>query len=195
MSPTRSDLIDLKPGEWTIDPVYSEVGFTIRHLMTKIRGSFTTFRGTITIAEPLAASTVDVEIDVASLDTHNATRDKHVLTPEILAAEKYRVLRFVSNRLHVESGSATLYGDLTVKDTAREIALAVEFNGVSSDPWGGTRAGFSATTTISRRDFGVEWDVPLQGDRALLGDRVDITIEIQTVLHCRSRDTSRLTPP
>ncbi|MBV1855601.1 YceI family protein [Catellatospora tritici] len=181
MSSASLALADLKPGVWVIDPVYSEIGFTIRHLMTKIRGVFTEFSGAITVAAPLADSTVTAEIQVASLDTHSTTRDNHVISGEILDTANFPRIRFAGTGIDLHGASGTLHGELTVKDVTSPVTLEVEFNGVSPDPWGGTRAGFSATTTITRRQFGVEWEIPLQGDRALLGDKIDITIEVQCV--------------
>ncbi|MFD0683576.1 YceI family protein [Actinomadura fibrosa] len=171
----------LTAGTWNIDPAHSEVTFTIRHLMSKVRGSFTEFSGAIQIAEELAQSTATAEIKVASLDTRNADRDAHVRTADVLDVENHPTFTFTTHGVRAEGGDHYLDGELAIKGIARPVTLEVEFNGVGEDPWGGTRAGFSATTTINRKDWGIEFNVPLKGDKALLGDKVDIQLEIQAV--------------
>ena len=172
---------ELTAGTWNIDPNHSEVAFVIRHLMTKVRGTFTEFTGAVQIAEELAESTATAEIQVASIDTRNPERDAHVRTSDVLDAEKYPTMTFATKGVRVEDGEYLLDGELTIKDVTRPITLTVEFNGVGEDPWGGTRAGFSAATTINRKDWGVEFNVPLKGEKALLSDKVDIQLEIQAV--------------
>ncbi|RKS79111.1 polyisoprenoid-binding protein YceI [Actinomadura pelletieri DSM 43383] len=171
----------LTAGTWNIDPAHSEVTFVIRHLMTKVRGTFTEFSGSVQIAEELAESTATAEIKVASLDTRNADRDAHVRTADVLDVENHPTMTFVTTGVRAEGGEYYLDGDLTIKGVTRPVSLAVEFNGVAEDPWGGTRAGFSASTTINRKDWGIEFNVPLKGDKALLGDKVDLLLEIQAV--------------
>ncbi|MCP9952465.1 YceI family protein [Actinomadura madurae] len=172
---------ELTAGTWNIDPVHSEVTFVIRHLMTKVRGVFTDFTGTVQIAEELSESTATAEIKVASIDTRNPDRDAHMRTAEVLDAEKYPVMTFATKGVRAEGGEYFLDGELTIKDVTRPIALSVEFNGVAEDPWGGTRAGFSAAVSISRKDWGIEFNVPLKGEKALLSDKVDIQLEVQAV--------------
>ncbi|WP_242908268.1 YceI family protein [Actinomadura terrae] len=171
----------LTAGTWNIDPAHSEVTFTIRHLMTKVRGSFTEFSGVVQIAEDPANSTATAEINVASLDTRNADRDAHVRTADVLDVENHPTMTFATKLVRTEGGEHRLDGDLTIKGVTRPVSLDVEFHGIGEDPWGGTRAGFSATTTINRKDWGIEFNVPLKGDKALLGDKVDIQLEIQAV--------------
>jgi polyisoprenoid-binding protein YceI len=171
----------LTAGTWNIDPAHSEVSFSIRHLMTKVRGSFTEFSGAVEIAGDLAASTATAEIKVASLDTRNADRDAHVRTSDVLDAENHPTFTFVTRGVRAEGEEYHLDGDLTIKGVSRPVSLAVQFHGIGEDPYGNTRAGFSASTTINRRDWGIEFNVPLAGDKALLGDKVDITLEIQAI--------------
>ncbi|RFS87150.1 polyisoprenoid-binding protein [Actinomadura spongiicola] len=171
----------LTAGTWNIDPAHSEVTFVIRHLMTKVRGTFTEFSGSVQIAEELAESTATAEIKVASLDTRNADRDAHVRTADVLDVENHPTMTFVTTGVRAEDGEYYLDGDLTIKGVTRPVSLEVEFNGVAEDPWGGTRAGFSASTTINRKDWGIEFNVPLKGDKALLGDKVDLLLEVQAV--------------
>ncbi|TMQ80739.1 YceI family protein [Actinomadura soli] len=172
---------ELTVGTWNIDPVHSEVTFVIRHLMTKVRGTFTEFSGSVQIAEELSASSAVAEIKVASLDTRNADRDAHVRTADVLDVENHPTMTFATTGVRSEGGEHYLDGDLTIKGVTRPVSLSVEFNGVAEDPWGGTRAGFSAGTTINRKDWGIEFNVPLKGDKALLGDKVDLQLEIQAV--------------
>jgi polyisoprenoid-binding protein YceI len=172
---------ELTAGTWNIDPGHSEVTFVIRHLMTKVRGTFTEFTGSVQIAEELAESTATAEIKVASIDTRNPDRDAHVRTAEVLDVEKYPTMTFATTGVRAEGGEYFLDGTLTIKDVTRPLTLALEYNGVGQDPWGGTRAGFSAAATINRKDWGVEFNIPLGGEKALLSDKVDIQLEIQAV--------------
>ncbi|WUH99167.1 YceI family protein [Spirillospora sp. NBC_00431] len=172
---------ELTAGTWNIDPVHSEVTFVIRHLMTKVRGTFTDFTGSVRLAEELGESTATAEIKVASIDTRNADRDAHLRTAEVLDAENYPTMKFVTSGVRAEDGEYFLDGELTIKDVTRPVSLSLEYNGVGEDPWGGTRAGFSAATTINRKDWGIEFNVPLKGDRALLSDKVDLQLEVQAV--------------
>jgi polyisoprenoid-binding protein YceI len=171
----------LTTGTWTIDPAHSEVAFVIRHLMTKVRGTFTEFSGTVEIAEDLAASTATAEIKVASIDTRNADRDAHLRTADVFHAEDHPTMDFAATGVREEDGEYYLDGELTIKGVTRPISLQVEFNGVSEDPWGGTRAGFSASTTINRKDWGIDFNIPFGGDKALLGDKVTLELEVQAV--------------
>ncbi|MFB4320064.1 YceI family protein [Actinomadura sp. 21ATH] len=171
----------LTAGTWNIDPSHSEVTFAIRHLMTKVRGSFTDFSGTVTVAEDLASSTATAEIQMASLDTRNADRDAHVRSSDVLDVENHPAMTFTTKGIRAEGGDNYVDGELTIRGVTRPVTLEVEYHGVGDDPWGGVRAGFSATTTINRKDWGIEFNVPLSGDKALLGDKVDIHLEIQAV--------------
>ncbi|MGP4022758.1 YceI family protein [Actinomadura sp. 3N407] len=172
---------ELTAGTWNIDPGHSEVTFVIRHLMTKVRGAFTDFTGAVQIAEELGESTATVEVRMDSLDTRNPDRDAHVRTADVLDVEKYPTMTFTTTGVRAEGDEYYLDGDLTIKDVTRPLSLRVEFNGVGEDPWGGTRAGFSAETTINRKDWGIEFNVPLKGEKALLSDKVDIQLEVQAV--------------
>ncbi|MFF5261859.1 YceI family protein [Actinomadura viridis] len=171
----------LTAGTWNIDPAHSEVTFVIRHLMSKVRGSFTEFSGTVQIAEDLAASTATAEISMASIDTRHADRDAHVRTSDVLDVENHPTMTFATTGVRSEGGDHYLDGELTIKGVTRPVTLEVEYNGVGEDPWGGTRAGFSASTSINRKDWGIEFNIPLAGDKALLSDKVDIQLEVQAV--------------
>ncbi|QFG23398.1 YceI family protein [Actinomadura sp. WMMB 499] len=172
---------ELTTGTWNIDPGHSEVTFTIRHLMSKVRGSFTGFSGAVQVAAELADTTATAEIEMASIDTRNADRDGHVRSSDVLDVENHPKMTFATKGVRSEGGDHYVDGELTIRGVTRPVTLQVEFNGVGEDPWGGTRAGFSATTQINRRDWGIEFNVPLSGDKALLGDKVDIQLEVQAV--------------
>lgn len=173
--------LGLSAGTWNIDPAHSEVAFVIRHLMTKVRGSFTDFSGTLDVAENITGSSAKVEIQIKSIDTRNADRDAHIRSAEILDLDSHPAMTFVSTGVRENGAGYLLDGTLTIRDVTRPITLDVEFNGVDIDPWGGTRVGFSATTSISRKEYGIEFNIPLGGDKALLGDNVDIQLEVQAV--------------
>ncbi|OLT33242.1 polyisoprenoid-binding protein [Actinomadura sp. CNU-125] len=172
---------ELTAGTWNIDPSHSEVTFSIRHLMTKVRGSFTDFSGAVQVAEELADTTATAEIKMASIDTRNADRDGHVRSSDVLDVENHPTMTFATKGVRSEGGDHYVDGELTIRGVTRPVTLEVEYHGVGEDPWGGTRVGFSASTQINRRDWGVEFNVPLSGDKALLGDKVDIQLEIQAV--------------
>jgi polyisoprenoid-binding protein YceI len=170
----------LTTGTWNIDPAHSEVSFAIRHLMSKVRGSFTDFSGQVVIGDDLASSTATAEIKLTSVDTRNADRDAHLKSAEIFDAANHPMMTFATT--NVRGDEHVVDGELTIRGVTLPVTLEVEFNGVAEDPYGGTRAGFSATTSINRKDFGLEFNVPLQGDKVLLGDKVEIQLEIQAVL-------------
>lgn len=181
-APTLSQLPELTAGTYTIDPAHSEVTFSVRHLMSRVRGSFTDFHGELSVADDLGLSGATASIQLASVDTRHADRDTHLRSAEIFDVERYPSMTFASTGVRADGGRYLLDGDLTIKDVTRPVTLEVTFNGTGTDPWGGTRAGFTATTEISRKDFGVEFNIPLQGDKVLLGDRVDVQLEVQAIL-------------
>lgn len=178
---TTTTELGLATGTWNIDTAHSEVSFKIRHLMSKVRGTFDKFSGTIEIAEDIAASKATAEIDVTSVDTRNADRDAHIRSKDILGTEEHQNLTFETTGVRAEGGEYFVDGTLTIRGLAKPVTLTVEFNGIGQDPYGGTRAGFTASTEISRKEYGIDFNVPLQGDKALLGDKVEIQLEIQAV--------------
>jgi polyisoprenoid-binding protein YceI len=181
MTITSAAAPGLTAGTWNIDVPHSEVTFVVRHLMTKVRGTFTDFSGSLEIADDLAASRVEVEIEMASVDTRHADRDAHVRSAEILDIASHPKMIFRSTGVRAEGDDYYLDGELTIRGVTRPVSLEVEFNGVGQDPWGATRAGFSARTTINRKDWGVVFNVPLQGEAVLLSDKVDIQLEVQAI--------------
>ncbi|MGN6724260.1 MAG: YceI family protein [Marmoricola sp.] len=166
------------PGTWTIDPSHSEVSFTVRHLMSKVRGQFETFEGTITTGSELADTSVESSIDLNSINTRDAQRDGHLRSADFFDVENTGPMTFKS--LSFDGKKAT--GELTIKGATNVVELDVEFFGEDKDPWGGTRIGFEATAEINRKDFGIDFNIPLDGGKLLVGDKVSITLEIQAVL-------------
>lgn len=172
-------------GTWDIDPVHSEVSFVVRHMVvSKVRGRFDRFSGTIVTDEDLGHSSVNVTIDAASISTSEPNRDNHVRSADFLDVEKFPNITFSSTAVRSDRGNYFVDGDLTIRGVTRPVTLAVEVNGFTPDPYGGTRTGFSATTEINRHDFGVSFNGPIPGtDNAMvLSDKVDLTLEVEAVL-------------
>lgn len=169
----------LPTGTWTIDPSHSEIGFTARHLMSKVRGSFEEFEGRIVIGEgTLATATVDL----SSIDTRDEQRDGHLRSKDFFDVENSGHMTFVSTDVEEGGRGFLVTGELSIKGVTRPVTLDVEYFGSQTDPWGGTRAGFEGTTEISRKDFGVDFNIPMDGGRLLIGDKVAINVSVQVVL-------------
>lgn len=170
-------------GTWTIDPVHSEVGFTVRHMMvSKVRGKFTSFSGVIvTGADPLDSS-VTAEIDLSSVTTGNDQRDAHIRSADFFEVERYPAMTFRSSGVREQGDGYILDGKLTLKGVTKDVPLALELNGFGPDAYGGIRAGFSATAEISRSDFGVNWNAAIEGGGVVVSDKVTIQLEIEAVL-------------
>jgi polyisoprenoid-binding protein YceI len=173
--------LGVSTGTWNIDPAHSEVAFVIRHLMTKVRGSFTEFSGTIEVAEKATDSKTDVEIQIKSIDTRNADRNAHIRSAEFLDLDNHPSMKFVTTGVRENGGDYLLDGTLTIRGVSRPITLDVEFNGADTDAYGSARVGFSAKGSISRKEYGIDFNIPLGGDKAMLGDKVDIQLEVQAV--------------
>jgi len=167
---------------WTIDPVHSEVGFSVRHMMvSKVRGRFTTFSGQlVTTADP-AGSSVTAEIDLSSISTGNEQRDEHIKSADFFEVETYPTMTYRSTGIRVEDGEYTLDGDLTLKGVTKSVPLHLELNGFGADPWGGYRAGFTATGELNRRDFNVNFSAPMANGGAVVADKITLHLEIEAV--------------
>lgn len=168
---------------WQIDLAHSSVGFSVRHMMiTKVKGAFQQFSGTVDY-EPEAPTTtaVDVTIDLASINTGDANRDNHLRSPDFFNVEETPHMTFVSKAVEqTGEDEGKLVGDLTIGDTTREVTLDVEHLGIAKNPMtGSTTAGFSASGEISRQEFGLTWNVPLESGGWLVGDKVKINIDLQ----------------
>ena len=168
---------------WTIDPSHSTIEFVAKHMMiTTVKGRFAHFAGTIVADEDnLADSTVEVTMQAASLDTRSEQRDTHLRSPDFLDVDTYPEVTFRSTRISGTKESFELTGDLTIRGVTRPITLDVTFEGEGKDPWGGTRASFSAKGKFDRRDFGLTWNVALETGGILVSNEVKINIEAQMV--------------
>jgi polyisoprenoid-binding protein YceI len=170
-------------GTWKADPVHSEVAFSVRHLMvSKARGQFKSYDVTIVTNEDPLASTVAATIDLASIDTGNEPRDNHLRSADYLEIERYPTMSYRSTSIHQTEDGWVIDGDLTLHGVTRQVPLAVEVNGFRADPFGGQRAGFSATAQINRHDFGIDLTIPMDGGGVVIGDKVSISLEIEAVL-------------
>ncbi len=167
---------------WKIDPSHSVLEFRVRHLFSKVGGTFHDWSGTIEFdGEHITKGKVEVEIQAASIDTRNEKRDAHLRTPDFFDVEKYPTLRFVSTEIEPKGDHYALHGDLTLHGVTKPIVIDFEFLGAGQDPWGNTRAGFSGSTTINRKDFGMVWNKALDKGSVMLGDEVTIELEIEAV--------------
>ena len=174
---------DIPAGTWTIDPSHSEVGFSVRHLMvSKVKGTFESFSGAVEISDDLLASSVTASVDLSSINTRDAQRDEHLRSGDFFEVATYPELTFASTSVAPAGDGYRVTGDLTIKGTTRSVDLDLEFHGIHPDPWGGTRAGFSASTSISRKEFGVDFQIPMDGGGVVVGDKVEISLEVQAVL-------------
>ncbi len=172
----------LAAGSWAIEPGHSEIGFTVRHLgLSKVRGRFNSFSGTVDVADQLSDSTIEVLIDLSSVDTNNDQRDGHLRSTDFFDIDSHPQMTFASTGIEAAGSNGTIRGTLTINGVSHAVDLDTEFHGVANDAYGTTRAGFSATGTISRKDFGVDFNVPLDAGGVLIADKVKIELEIQIV--------------
>jgi polyisoprenoid-binding protein YceI len=172
-------------GTWAIDPVHSEVSFTVRHMMvSKVRGRFDKFEGTIVTAEDPLGSTVTASVELDSINTGQEQRDAHIRSADFFEVEKYPAMTFTSTALKAAEEGFTLEGDLTLKGVTKSVAFNLEVNGFGPDAYGGTRVGFSAETQIHRSDFGVNFNGPIPGvpGGVAVSENVTINLEIEGVL-------------
>jgi len=171
--------LGIQAGTWTIDPSHSEIGFTARHLMSKVRGLFEKFEGRIVTGDqPSATATIDLN----SINTRDANRDAHLRSADFFDVENSGPMSFTSTRVEEGGKGLLVTGDLTIKGVTKPVTVDVEFLGTDTDPWGGTRAGFEGTAQISRKEWGVDFNIPMDGGRLLVGDKIDIAVTVQAVL-------------
>ncbi|HZA75593.1 MAG TPA: YceI family protein [Acidimicrobiales bacterium] len=170
-------------GTWVIDPIHSEIGFTVRHLMvSKVRGRFEKFEGEIVTGDDILDTRATVTVDLNSINTGNEDRDNDLRSSNYFESDKYPTMTYRTTSLRVEGDGYVADGELTVKDITNPVSLQVEFNGISPDPWGGTRAGLSASGEINRKDFGLTFDMPMEGGGLVVGDKIQLNLEIEAVL-------------
>ena len=168
---------------WALDPVHSQVRFGVRHMMiSTVKGSFQELDGTIHLNDDaFNDSAVEVTIDAASIDTGNEDRDGHLKSGDFLVVEEHPELTFRSTSVEGTPEDFRIHGELTIRGTTREVTLQGEELGRGTDPWGNPRVGFEASTSISRKDFGLTWNQTLETGGVLVGDEVKISIEVQAI--------------
>ncbi len=180
-TPTSS-IPGLVAGTYAIDAAHSEIGFTVRHLMTKVRGTFQEYAGEIVVKDSLEESTTAVTVELGSVHTRSEQRDGHLRSGDFFDAENSPKMTFVSTGLKPEGDDYILAGELTIKNVTKPIELAVEFLGVDQNAYGQTIIGFEASAQISRKEWGIDFNVPLEGGKLLIGDKVDIHLDVQAAL-------------
>jgi len=173
---------ELTPGTWTLDMAHSEIGFSVRHAgISKVRGRFTEAQAEARVGQSLADSSVHATVSTASFNSGDANRDGHVRGADFFDVEQYPEMTFRGTHIEGDGEEYTLTGDLTIKGVTRPVELEVEFTGVAVDPFGATRAGFSAETEISRKEFGLTWNAALEAGGVLVSDKVKINLEAALV--------------
>jgi polyisoprenoid-binding protein YceI len=179
---TETGIPGYEAATWSIDPVHSEVGFSVRHMMvSKVRGRFTTFSGQLVTAADPTQSSVTAEIDLASINTGQEQRDAHIKSADFFEVETYPTMTYKSTGIRVEDGEYILDGDLTLKGVTKSVPLHLELNGFGPDPYGGTRAGFTATGELNRGDFNVSFNAPMANGGVVVGDKISLHLEIEAV--------------
>ena len=170
-------------GTYALDPAHTTVGFVARHAMvTKVRGNFAEFEGTLTVAENINESAANATVKTASIDTNNAERDAHVKNEDFFDVEKFPEVTFTATKFDVnEEGEGTVTGDLTIKGTTKSVDLDVEDVATAEDPFGNTRLGFEATTKINRNDFGIDFNAPLKTGGVLVSEEIKIELEVSAI--------------
>ena len=177
-----SDLSALTPGIWTVDAGHSSIGFVARHLVVaKVRGQFTDFSGTITVGENPLESKVEAVVTATSIDTRDAGRDGHLRGDDFFDVANHPEWTLVSTGIDAKGSDYVLHTDLTIKGVTKAVDFDLEFDGVAVDPWNNTKAGFTAQAEISRKAFGLEWNVALEAGGFVVGDTIKINLEIEAL--------------
>jgi len=172
------------PGRWDIDPGHTDLAFVGRHFMvTKVRGRFTDVTGTVVIADRIDDSSVEVTINMASVESGSEARDEHIKSAELFDVATFPTATFRSCTVDWRGTSGTVHGDLTIHGVTHQVPLAVTFEGYVRDPWGGDRGIFSARTKVNREDYGITWNVALEAGGVLVSKDIQIEIELETVLN------------
>ncbi len=167
---------------WEIDPSHSSAGFSVKHLMvTNVHGQFSNVKGTVKVDDKdITKSTVEATIDATTVNTHDAKRDEHLKSADFFDVTKFPTLTFKSTKVEKAGTGLKVSGDLTIKGITKPVVLAVEGpTQPIKDPWGNTKVGASATTTVNRKDFNLTWNKALEGGGVLVGDEVKITLELE----------------
>ena len=171
------------PGRWLIDPGHTELAFIGRHFMlTKVRGWFTGLSGVIEVAEAPGDSTVEVTVDMSSVESGNEARDEHLRSADFFDAARYPTATFSARAAGWQGTGGVLAGELTLRGVTRPVTLQAGYLGYTADPWGGHRAVFTAAGTIDREDWGLTWNLPLDGGGLVVSREIRIEIELEAVL-------------
>lgn len=171
-------------GTWKVDTTHSEVSFVVRHMMvSKVRGKFNTFSAEIVTGAEPTQSSVTAEVDLSSIDTGNEQRDGHLRSADFFEVDKHEKMTYRSTSVTPDGDDWLINGDLTLHGVTKSVPLKLELNGITPDPYGNTRAGFSASGEISRSDFGIEFNMPMDGGGVVVGDKIQIHIEIEAILN------------
>lgn len=183
MTTISTSTLPLAVGTWTTDPSHTTVGFVVRHLgLSKVRGRFDGVTAQLVVGNDLVTSSVSAEIDLGTVKTGNADRDAHLASSDFFNAETNPTMEFHSTAISGEGEEFTMVGDLTINGVTKQVELDVEFFGTSVFPADqSTRAGFSATGTISRGDFGVSFNAPIGADKVMISDKVSLELDVQLV--------------
>jgi polyisoprenoid-binding protein YceI len=169
-------------GTWAIDASHSSVNFKVRHLgIAKTRCRFTGVEGTVEVGERPEDTTVAVTIDAASVETHDATRDEHLRSADFFDVATHPNLTFHSTGVRGAGTDWVLDGELTIVGITKPVSLAVDYEGVGGDPWGGTRAGFTAKAEVNREDWGLTWNAALEAGGFLVGKTITLELEVELI--------------
>ncbi len=169
-------------GTWAIDPSHSRLGFEARHaVITKVRGHFADFTGTVVVGADLASSSVVVDAKLDSIDTGSADRDGHLKSADFFDVENTNVLSFKSTDIKADGDDFIVTGDLTIKDVTKSVELKVEATGTATDPFGNVRAGFEGSAEINRKDFGLTWNVALEAGGLLVSEKIKLQLDISAI--------------
>jgi polyisoprenoid-binding protein YceI len=172
-----------RAGTWTIDAVHSTVGFVARHMMvSKVRGKFGAVEGTIVTAENPLESTATATIDLSSVDTGNAQRDEHLRSADFFTVAQNTTMTFTSTKLEADGDDYSVTGDLALNGVTKPVTFALEIEGFGPDPYGGVRAGFTGTGSLSRKEWGITFNGAIEGGGVVVSDKIDLVLEIEAVL-------------
>ncbi len=181
ISPPITDSL-VPAGTWSVDPTHTRIGFVARHMMVaKVRGSFSDYSADVEIGENPLDSRLAAEVRIASIDTGNADRDEHLRTGDFFDVEQFPTMSLRSTSIEAHGDRFVLNTDLTIKGVTRPVAFDLEVHGVGRDPWGGLRAGFTATADIDRTDWGLVYNAALETGGVLIGEKVKIELDVELV--------------
>jgi len=182
MSTTTALPTELVAGTWTIDASHSEAGFSVRHAgISKVRGTVAITEGTIVVGDDLTVTSVAATLDPSTISTGDAGRDGHLKSADFFDVEQFAAWTFASTSVRADGSDHVIVGDLTIHGVTKSVELETEFNGTAVDPYNNLRAGFAASTTISRKEFGLTWNAALEAGGVLVSDKVVISIDIAAI--------------